>query len=236
MILRWIKKLFVSRSPSPGRIIYSLPSSAVFSKYYDRDIPFKDVDWTNWSAVVDGFYKRFDAWYFQNMVGGHSSYVDLCCLCALVEVFAHYTNEKDWHDPGNYKEFLRRADSIFRKRLAKPVVVTRFEGNRWNQGALRDYADVFYAGVRCSLHHHGDLASYAGMSGTNQIAREFANAGQSTCGKYTYSLIVFDPGKIKEMLRLWLKRYCDDLKTNPTSKAAGIFRQTFQRDFGITIT
>jgi hypothetical protein len=62
------------------------------------------------------------------------------------------------------------------------------------------------------------------MSGTNQIAREFVNAGKSTCGKYAYSLIVLDPGKIKEMLRHWLRKYCDDLKANPTSKGSRHFQ------------
>jgi len=216
-----------------GQIIYALPSPV--QKFYNIATLFRDVDWSDWQAVVNGFQKRFTEWYFARMAGGDSSYLDLCSLCALVETFTHYTTERHWHHPGNYKEFLRTLDPVFRKRLTPPIVVTRFEGRKWLQRKLMDYADVFYAGVRCSLHHHGDLASYTAMSGTGRIAVEFPNAGQSTCGRYSYTLVVFDPAPIKEALQIWLNRYCNDLRANHTSMRAIIFRRKFQRDFGISI-
>src|SRR5262249_34973984 len=157
----WLRGLLPFGSPVGARIIYPLPSPSVFKKFYNRDVLFKDVVWTDWNAVVDGFMRRFEGWYFSNMSGGHSSYLELCSLCALVEVFLHYDINTSWHEQKNYKEFLRRLNPIFRRKLANPIIITRFYGAGWVEGQLKDYADVFYAGVRCSLHHHGDLASYA---------------------------------------------------------------------------
>ncbi len=221
---------------SPARITYALPDPAVFNKFYNRDILFKDVDWTDWNAVIDGFQKRYELWYFDHLVGGDASYVDFSSLCALVEVFTHYSVEKNWHDESQYKEFLRRAASIFRRKLSQPITITRFSRGRWITGQLKDYADVFYAGVRCSLHHHGDLAAYAGMSGTGQVAIEKPNAGSSQCGRYKYPLVIFDPGKIREVLQDWLKKYCAELKANPASPSAMDFRKKFLNDFGMSVS
>jgi hypothetical protein len=100
---------------------------------------------------------------------------------------------------------------------------------------LDDFADVFYSGVRCSLHHHGDLASYAGMNGTGQLLKEIPNAVKSTCGTVTVSLVIFDPGKLKGALEKWLAKYCLELKKSPTSCAAKNFKRKFFNDFGIPI-
>jgi len=61
-LLKLIKSLF--KKPPAGRIGYELPNPAIFSKRYNATTFFKDVDWTNWNAVVDGFERRFAIWYF----------------------------------------------------------------------------------------------------------------------------------------------------------------------------
>jgi hypothetical protein len=216
-LLRNVIALFKGcRKPqTASRIVYALPVASKFRKYYNQDQFFDEVDWSDWTTVIDGFEKQFDKWYFAHMSGGHASYMDLCALCALVEVFSHYQSDKDWHEPKNYKEFLRKLDSVFRKKLHTPISITRCEAGIWKPGKLKDFADVFYAGVRCSLHHHGDLASFAGMSGTGKLAEERSDAGESLCHNYIYPIVVFDPAELKNRLRGWLTTYCADLRTNP---------------------
>jgi hypothetical protein len=85
------------------------------------------------------------------------------------------------------------------------------------------------------LHHHGDLASFAGMSGTGRLAQERPNAGTSTCGTHSYPLVIFDPWKVRDALRAWFDGYCDGLRTNPRSERATRFRRRFESDFGISI-
>jgi hypothetical protein len=220
---------------SVSRIVYSLPCDSVFRKFYNKDILFRDVDWKDWDGVIDGFRNRFGKWYFDKIAGGDASYVDFCALCALVEVFSHYDAARDWHDPGNYKEFLRKLDSKFRMRLSEPITITRCEAGVWKVGKLKDIADVFYSGVRCSLHHHGDLASYAGLAGTGELAKVHTKAGASQCGVYIYTLVVFDPQVLKGMLEGWLAKYCDKLKAEPSGPVAANFRKTFLNDYGIAI-
>lgn len=218
-----------------GKITYTLPDPKKFPKYYNKDYYFEDIDWKCWDSVIDGFRQRFIEWYFEFLKFGHASYVAFCSLCALVDVFTYYDGYGEWHEPKNYKEFLRKLDPVFKTKLKLPITISRFKGDKWRQSELKDYADVFYSGVRCSLHHHGDLASYAGMTRTNQIAKEIENAGKSVCGKYTYSLVVFDPGMLKKALESWFQKYCDDLKKDPSSDKAKTFRKRFEDDFGIII-
>ena len=235
--IRIFRRLTRTRTTPVGdtRIVYHLPSGTVYKKYYNKDSYFADVDWEDWAAVVDGFESRFKNWYFGQFHGGHASYVDFCALCALVEVFSHYDSGRDWHEPKYYKEFLRKLDSVFRTKLRHPVQITRCEAGSWRVGKLKDFADVFYAGVRCSLHHHGDLASYAGMSGTGKLALEVENAGESTCHIHKYSLVVFDPAILKAKLYDWFQQYCQKLRSSPNGDTATQFRQTFKNDFGIPI-
>jgi hypothetical protein len=224
-----------SKTKAATRIVYHLPETKNFKKFYNQDQLFCDADWNNWSGVIDGFEKRFTKWYFAHMTGGHASYIDLCALCALVEVFSYYQSDKDWHAARNYREFLRKLDQIFRTKLHTPITVTRYKGGNWEIDQLDDFADVFYTGVRCSLHHHGDLASFTAMSGTGKLAIQVPDAGQSLCGTYRFPVVVFDPQELKVRLSKWFVGYCDKLRKKPTSEEAKRFRQKFLNDFGITI-
>ena len=238
MLGRWIHKLkALFKKPPSGRIAYNLPDPAVFSKWFNYRTEFRNVNWTQWNNVVDGFHERFTEWYFNRMpVPNHGSYMEFCAVCALIDAFTHYTSAKDWHDQRNYKEFLRKLDPIFRKRLSPPTEVTRFKDNGWAQGKLKDYADIFYAGVRCSLHHHGDLACYVGMRGLGgPIAIERANGGTSQCGRYSFTLVIFDPGAVRIALQNWFNRYCQNLKKKPTSPEALLFKQKLRNDFGVNV-
>ena len=229
---------FFKRRPKVGsatRIVYALPDVAVYKKFYHRDKFFHDIDWSDWDTVVNGFEARFVKWYFEHMLGEHASYIDFCALCALVEVFSHYESDRDWHEPKNYKEFLRKLDPVFRTKLRSAILITRDEAGAWRPRKLQDFADVFYTGVRCSLHHHGDLASFAGMSGTGQLAIERPDAGSSLCGTYKFNIVVFDPGELKVRLHQWLHSYCAELRREPNSDKAKIFRKKFFNDFGIKI-
>ena len=174
-------------------------------------------------------------WYFDRMTGGDSSYLDLCALCALIDVFCHYESEKHWHEPQNYREFLRKLDPAFRKKLPVIIPTTRFKGGSLELVNLRDRADVFYTGVRCSLHHHGDLASYAGMDCTAELATELPNAVRQVGDTTEYPMIIFNPAKIKTSLRQWLDNYCDELLKKPNGYNAQSFKNKFQNDFGISI-
>jgi hypothetical protein len=223
------------RSAARVEIVYQLPVSSVYRKFFNRDIFFQDVNWEDWLGVVDGFQRRFDGWYFENLQRGHAAYMDLVSLCALVDVFSYYVSQNDWHDPGSYREFLRRLDAQFRRKLVARIEISRPGRAGGRQSTLKDYADVFYSGVRCSLHHHGDLASYAGMNSTGSLAMERASAGASICGNYSYPIVVFDPGVLGERLRDWLHSYCAALKHDPHSERSILFRRKFRRDFGLTI-
>lgn len=221
------------------KLIYKLPEPTIFKKCYNKSSLFDEVDWSDWESVVDGFRLRFEGWYFEPLgefpKTGHEAYPVLSAMCALVDVFAHYTSNTSWRDAGTYKAFLRQLDPLFTTDLKAPIKVSRRVRGKWDLQELLDFADVFYTGVRSSLHHHGDLEPYAGMSTTGVLAKEFPGAGRSTDGKRSYSLVVFDPWIFRQILREWFVRFCEDLRKDPRSARAIAFRQRFEEDFGITI-
>lgn len=236
---RWLRKIICGQGKaSVQRIQYALPSSNVFRKRYNKDVFFDEVDWSDWTAVVNGFQSRFVDWYFKPLsefpTTGHEAYPVLCAMCALVDTFAHYDGDRGWHEQKHYKEFLRKLDPVFRTKFSSPIATTRYRDGAWVQGSLRDFADVFYTGVRCSLHHHGDLAPFAGMSRTGVLAQQRTGAGASTCGQI-YSIVVFDPWRFRDTLEAWFQGYCADLRKNPQADRAKRFRSRFEADFAISI-
>ena len=148
------KPIFFQESVRYRKITYDLPDPRIFSKYYYKGYHFKDINWECWDSVIDCFRQRFIEWYFEFLKFGDASYVAFCSLCALVDVFTHYDGYGEWHEPKNYKEFLRKLDPVFRTKLKLPITISRLDSDKWKQNILKDYADVFYSGVRCSLHHH----------------------------------------------------------------------------------
>lgn len=221
------------------RLIYRLPEPTVYKKFYNKSLRFDQVDWSDWEAVIDGFRLRFEGWYLEPLgefpKTGHEAYPVFSAMCALVDVFTHYSSKTGRRDSRDYKAFLRRLDPLFGSALTSPTEVSRWVGGQLRVQKLVDYADVFYAGVRSSLHHHGDLEPYAGMSATGTLAKEYPGAGKSTDGTRSYSLVVFDPWIFRQILMAWFVRFCEDLRKDPRSEQAISFRQRFEEDFGITI-
>lgn len=220
-------------------IRYRLPSPTVFSKNYNKDTLFEDVAWSSWQTVVDGFRSRFVGWYFDPLAAfpqtGHEAYPVLCSMCALVDAFTHYDGTEEWHSPRQYKHFLRSLAPGFATKLTSRIKVSARRGEAWTKQYLKDYADVFYTGVRCSLHHHGDLAPFAGMSGTGVLATEFPNACLAADGSEECSIVVFDPWVVRSELERWFHEYCCDLQENPDSGRAQRFRERLAQDFVVSV-
>ncbi|MFZ5865411.1 MAG: hypothetical protein ACOYXY_05995 [Thermodesulfobacteriota bacterium] len=223
------------REPQP-RIIYNLPDENIYPKFFCDGQYFHEMNWKDWDAVVEGFRSRVRDWYFTPLepIKENSGYVVMCAMCAIIDLLTQYEYGLNWHNPRKYKHFLREKIPAFGKKLSRPVQVSVSRGDGWEKRKLKDFADCFYTGVRCSLHHHGDLAPYTGISDVKLI-HEFPDAGTSQCGKYQYPIVVVNPRDLFEKIKKIVNDYCDDLKRDPKSERAKRFRTKFAEDFGITI-
>jgi hypothetical protein len=163
--------------------------------------------------------------------------------CAFIDLLAQYRFGLEWHSPKKYKQFLNDYIPEFKERLSRPITYSVYwERHKvWQKATLETRSDVFYVGVRCSMLHHGDLASFCGMTalpqdaGKDVLMREYVNAGMSACGKHTYSLLVFHPYVLKERILTVFNTYCADLIAHPTSPRANDFRRKFEEDYGIPL-
>ncbi len=219
------------------KIIYKLPDR--YTKFYCIGTAFKDLDPSNWDAVAEGFRSRIIDWYFKPLSGfpttWHEGYPVMCTMCAIIDLLTQYEFNKPWHVPKQFKHFLRTKMRIFNTKLSQPITVSKLEGGKWVSRPLEDYAEVFYTGIRCSLHHHGDLAPYAGICAQSQLVEETPKAGKSECGTYEYSLITVDPWKLRDEMEKIVHDYCNHLKSRPRCEKARFFRERFHEDFGIVI-
>lgn len=226
----------IGKAPNRTRIIHNLPDPHVYRKFYCDGKYFDEMNWKDWDAVVEGFRSRVRDWYFTPLepIKENSGYVVMCAMCAIVDVLTQYEYNLNWHNQKRYRQFLREKIPEFQTKLSQPVQVNAAPFRQAGPRELKDFADVFYTGVRCSLHHHGDLASYAGISDVALIC-EVPDGGTTQSGS-KYPVVIVNPRRFFEKIKEIVDDYCDYLKKNPKSKRATRFRDRFAEDFGITIS
>lgn len=243
-ILRFFSFTRLKKNTSASRIVYLLPDTGL-KKCFNLERLFSDINWGDWQEVIDEFEKRVAGWYFHRLPTSrdlHAAYIVLSTVSALVDTLSQYERGLDWHDDRQYCDYLRKKFPGFRNSLANPFPVTKARGKNptvWTPKMLKDVAHVFYSGVRCSLLHHGDLASYAGMSsfgphGT-KLFRQIQSAGQSKCGSHVYSLTIFDPWRIAKRLEVVFKEYCEELRRKPKGRLAENLQKQLRESFGVSI-
>jgi hypothetical protein len=243
----------------PAKIVYEQPAPAIFTKLFSVNKAFLPnargrvpVDWANWTDVIDEYECRIVVWYFDpvgeqvtNSKGQRDpAYPLMFTLCAFVDLMSQYQFDLDWHDQAQYRHFLRQRIPEFNRRLPNPIAYTTYGGprNGWRQQKLKDRAEVFYTGIRCGLLHHGDLASFCGMTalppdahGRRVLLKECQNAGQSIDGAHRYDLLVFDPYALKDRLLAIFRDYCNRLRANPASAESLVFKKKILHDYGIVV-
>ncbi len=245
----WLCSGFCKKKTSASRIIYKLPDPSHYVKLYyvgkafqknTKGIP--EMDWSDWESVVDGFRARIYGWYFKPLsvfpVTSNEAYPVIVAMCALVDLLTQYEYNLSWHSSKKYKHFLRMKMPIFNTPLSQSFKASFREGESWTTRDLKDYAGVFYHGIRCSLHHHADLDAYAGisdLSGKGTMIYEIPNAGESVCRTYKYSLVIVDPWQLRNQMEIIFNEYCYKLQKDPHSQEARYFRERFKEDFGIPI-
>lgn len=249
---------FRQENTVPNRIVYELPAPAIYTKFFTHDTAFlpnpkgrPHVDWTNWSQIIDKYEERILVWYIHpvdemvNNKHGHvnPAYPLMFTLCAMIDLLMQYMHNLDWHNGEHYQRFLRKNFPEFAGNLAHPIEYTRGgRSGKWFQSKIHTTAELFYVGIRCSLLHHGDLASFCGISalpagsgGNPTLLRVFPNAGTSKGGRYGYDLHVVDPAVLKDRVVTIFKKYCADLRANPAGPLATNFKLKFEQDYGVKI-
>jgi hypothetical protein len=261
LVLRWwpLKWPFKLIDVLPGKIIYQLPQPAIFTKAFNTRKAFQanpkglpPVDWSDWNETINEYRRRIIDWYFQpvsnnpvtNSQGDFDpAYPLMFTICAFIDLLTQYRFGLEWHSPKKYKQFLKDYIPEFKEPLSRPITYSVYwERHKiWQKATLKTRSDVFYAGVRCSMLHHGDLAPFCGMTalpqdaGKDVLMREYVNAGKSACGKHTYSLLVFHPYVLKERILTVFNTCCADLIADPTAPRANDFRRKFEEDYGIPL-
>lgn len=252
------RKLFYFDNSVPDRIVYDLPATTVFTKFFTFNTAFlpntkgiPHVDWKNWNQVIDKYEERILVWYIypvdEQVSNKHGSvnpaYPLMFTLCAFIDLLTQYMHNLDWHSQKEYQKFLRSHIPEFNGALANPIEYTR-AGRKgdWKQSKITSTAELFYAGFRCSLLHHGDLAAFCGMSalapgpgGAPTLLKVIPNAGTSSGGTHHYDLHIVDPSVLKDRVVAIFKKYCNDLRSNPGSQMAADFKSRFEQDYGVRI-
>jgi hypothetical protein len=126
MLMKWFKQVRHCWLSKPTvRVSYSLPDSKVFPKYYNSKTFFKDINWTDWNAVVDGFEQRYVGWYFDKMHGGDSSSADILVQHLdpirqhVLPISKHTCDASKGHKP------KRRAEKSARRRRQQRKIYPR---------------------------------------------------------------------------------------------------------------
>lgn len=207
----------------------------ISARYFTATERYDEVDWNDFSKIINAFRFRVDEWYIQPMhilaQSSHNYNFSIMALnCLLIDMLSQYYYGKLKSHRETFKEFTRENFPEFKQNLPSPIHV--------GKDVLHDAADVLYTGYRCGILHEAHIALYGGIAGANGKILEIYNSGHVTYddGTDCPSLII-EPYKLTLAIEQFFSEYIRHLLDN-TQKYALLkdkFRKKFISSFGVKI-
>jgi hypothetical protein len=213
------------------------------ARAFRRMTRYDQIDWSNFTAVVDAFHGRIDDWYIlptkeliNHKDGGHYAFAVMALNCLLIDTMSQFYFGILTSSGRRFKDFAR--DRIPKLAGNLPVQINQ-PVSPYNQhgNPLSAYEEVLYTGFRCGILHQAHVPLYGvlyGVPGPYDFQRNGATqyANGADCPS-----VICHPRKVFEEVETTFLQYLDDL-LNPDSQLNNLrqnFKIKFEDSFGVTI-
>ena len=213
------------------------------ARAFRRMTRYDQINWNDFTAVVDAFHGRIDDWYIlptkeliNHKDGGHYAFAVMALNCLLIDTMSQFYYGLLTSSGKKFKDFVR--DRIPKLAGNLPTQINQpVSPHNHNGDPLSTYEEVLYTGFRCGILHQAHVPLYGVLSGV-PTPFAFQNNGttQYAAGPDCPSVICH-PRKVFEEVETALLQYLDDL-LNPDPKFNGLrqhFKTKFEDSFGVTI-
>ena len=209
------------------------------NRLFNRSALYGEIDWNNLPVVIDAWEERMREWYIEpalqlEKASSHFGFAVMALNSILIDALSQYYAGQQSSSQTVFKDFLRAQIPEFAQQLPSAI---RYQFNN-NNRSCNDYADVFYAGMRCGIVHEAHPSLYCAISGQGQMITLYPD------GLTTYQdnhapcpTIVFDPYRVRDRIHQVFDQYLLDLRAkNPSfDNLRDKFKQKFMGSFGIRI-
>lgn len=213
------------------------------ARAFRRMTRYDQINWNDFTAVVDAFHGRIDDWYIlptkeliNHKDGGHYSFAVMALNCLLIDTMSQFYYGLLTSSGKKFKDFVR--DRIPKLAGNLPTQINQpVSPHNHNGDPLSTYEEVLYTGFRCGILHQAHVPLYGVLSGV-PTPFAFQNNGttQYAAGPDCPSVICH-PRKVFGEVETAFLQYLDDL-LNPDPKFNGLrqhFKTKFEDSFGVTI-
>lgn len=122
------------------------------------------------NKIIDSFSLRIKKWFIdpprylpgwkKKGIEGNTGFVELILSCVIIDLLSQYYYGERKSKRDIFKKYLKKQFPTFKKKVS----IQYFPD-------LKNLADVFYHGFRCSVMHAGMLPEYCRISGTGKLIR-----------------------------------------------------------------
>ncbi len=214
------------------------------ARAFRRMTRYDQINWNNFSEVVDAFHGRIDDWYIlptkeliNHKDGGHYAFAVMALNCLLIDMMSQFYYGSLTSSGNRFKNFVRDRIPTLAGNL--PVQINQ-PVSPYNQAGspLSTYEEVLYTGFRCGILHQAHVPLYGVLYGVPGPF-DFQNNGSTQYATGAdCPTVICHPRKVFEEIETAFLQYLDDL-LNPDPHFNNLrqhFKAKFEDSFGVTIS
>ena len=217
------------------------------ARAFRRMTRYDQINWNNFSEVVDAFHGRIDDWYIlptkgliNHKDGGHYAFAIMALNCLLIDTLSQFYYGADRSPSERRDSFPESSQAKFKDYLVAQLshrtgpLPTKIESAR---GDLLTFEDVLYSGFRCGILHQAHAPLYCGIAGVTGVLEFEASGSTQYADGRDCPMVVCFPQKLFEDIETAFLRYLVDLM-NPDHVFSDLrrrFKAKFEDSFGVII-
>ena len=213
------------------------------ARAFRRMTRYDQIDWNDFTAVVDAFYGRIDDWYIlptkqlmNHADGGHFAFAVMALNCLLIDTISQFYYGLLTSSGRKFKEFVRDRIPNLAGDLPSPINQPVSAHNQ-NGDPLLKYEEVLYTGFRCGILHQAHVPLYGVLAGVPRPF-DFQNSGVTEYSNGTACpTVICHPRKVFEEVETAFLQYLDELLNSNVqfNNLRQRFKVKFEDSFGVTI-
>lgn len=137
------------------------------ARWFNASERYSEVDWGNFSRVVDSFSRRLEQWYIEPTsvllhASGHFGFPVVALTSVLVDTLSQYEMGVPASHRQAFMDFISSRMPRFTGALPHPIRTREPNGK---SQTLENIEEVLYFGFRCGVIHEAHIPLYGAIHG-----------------------------------------------------------------------
>lgn len=208
------------------------------ARWFNACERYSEVDWADFSRVVDSFGRRLELWYIEPTsvvldASGHYSFPVVALTSVLIDTLSQYVSGAKESSRQYFMNFISNRMPNFTGQLPNPIR-TRYKGN---DRMLKTIEEVLYFGFRCGVVHEAHIPLYGAIHGSDHPVEVHQHGFAEYENGAPCPTVVVNPRLYFEEARTACAAYLTELRCEApkNDELRRCFAQKLVWSFGITV-